>query len=266
MNAGRVRRPAALAVVVPAHNEARELPAALRALRAAARHPALAGLPVVTVVAADACTDATPTVAARLGAAVVELPGRNVGAARAAGVDHALRLLGPGADRAWIATTDADTLVPPHWLAHHAHRARQGWHCVVGTVRLRRSPSLPERARALHDSHYFAGRPGAPHPWAHPHVHGANLGVAARRYRAAGGFPALAHGEDRALVAALEEHGCRILRTDECPVRTSARLDSRAPHGFGAFLQNLALPMEAAAPAAPAGGSPAGLRTETGRK
>ncbi|MER7156348.1 hypothetical protein ABT366_36665, partial [Streptomyces lydicus] len=49
-------------------------------------------------------------------------------------------------------------------------------------------------------------------------------------------------------------------------VRTSARLDSRAPHGFGAFLQNLALPMEAAAPAAPAGGSPAGLRTETGRK
>ncbi|MFG2493053.1 glycosyltransferase [Streptomyces caniferus] len=237
----RARPPTALAVVVPAHNEARELPAALEALRRAGLHPALAGLPVMTVVAADACTDATPAIAARWGAALVEVPAHNVGAARAAGVAHALRLLGSAGEHAWIATTDADSLVPPQWLAHQLRCARQGWHCVVGTVRLRRSAALASHTLARHHAHYFAGRPDPPRPWGHPHVHGANLGVGAAPYRAAGGFPALTHGEDRALVTALAQRACRILRTDECPVRTSARLDPRAPHGFGAFLQRMVL-------------------------
>ncbi|WP_411133336.1 hypothetical protein [Streptomyces sp. C10] len=57
----RAPHPTALAAVVPAHNEAQELPGALDAVRAAARHPALADLPVVTVVVADACTDAPPS-------------------------------------------------------------------------------------------------------------------------------------------------------------------------------------------------------------
>ncbi|MFD0163871.1 glycosyltransferase [Streptomyces decoyicus] len=247
MNASHAARasddahPAALAVVIPAHNEARDLPAALDAVRTAARHPALAGLPVVTVVAADACTDATPAVADRLGSAVVTLPGRNVGAARAAGVAHALHLLRTHGDRVWITTTDADSLVPPHWLAHQLHHARHGWQCIVGTVRLSRHPVLPTATVARHNAHYFAGRPSPPHLWCPPHVHGANLGVAARPYLAAGGFPALPHGEDRALVTALERGACRILRTDECPVRTSGRLDPRAPQGFGAFLQQLTL-------------------------
>ncbi|MGI5255773.1 hypothetical protein [Streptomyces angustmyceticus] len=52
---------------------------------------------------------------------------------------------------------------------------------------------------------------------------------------------ALAHEEDRALVAALEQRDYRILRTDACPVLTSARQDSRAPHGFGAFLRRIAV-------------------------
>ncbi|WP_244943336.1 hypothetical protein [Streptomyces inhibens] len=65
------------------------------------------------MVAADACTDDTPDIAVHLGAAVIELPGRNVGAARAAGVAHALHLLGPHGAWIWIVTTDADSLVPP---------------------------------------------------------------------------------------------------------------------------------------------------------
>ncbi|MGW3009180.1 glycosyltransferase [Streptomyces sp. NPDC001219] len=233
--------PSALAVVIPAHNEAHELPAALAALRVALRHPEAAGAPVVTVVAADACTDTTAAIAAHWGAAIVELPAHNVGAARAAGVACALRLLGSRGERAWIATTDADSLVPPWWLAHQLRCARQGWHCVVGTVRIRPNAALAPRTVARHRAHYFAGRPAPPHPWGHPHVHGANLGVAAAPYRAAGGFAALAHGEDRALVAALEQRDYRILRTDACPVHTSARPDSRAPHGFGAFLRRIAL-------------------------
>ncbi|MER7989204.1 glycosyltransferase [Streptomyces noursei] len=230
----------ALAVVVPAHNEAEDLPAALAAVRRAAGHPELIGLPMAMVVVADACDDATAAVAARWGAAVVEVRSHNVGAARAAGVAHALALLGRAGDGAWIATTDADTLVPPQWLAHQLHLARQGWHCVVGTVRLRHSPDLPARAVARVQAHYFASRPVPSLTWWHPHVHGANLGVDAASYGAVGGFPALTHSEDHALVAGLDRLGCRILRTDACPVRTSARLVSRAPYGFSAALQRLA--------------------------
>ncbi|MFE2378779.1 glycosyltransferase [Streptomyces sp. NPDC059398] len=233
-------RPAACAVIVPAHNEAATLPATLRSLRAAAAHPSVSGVPLVTVVAADACTDGTAAVARSLGARVVELDRRNVGVARAAAAAEALRLLEPYERGLWIATTDADTVVPEGWLAHQLHHAGQGWECLVGTVRLTAHPLLHPAVAAEHDARYFAGRPAGSVRWTHPHVHGANLGVTAGAYRAAGGFPPLAHSEDRALVAALQRQHRRILRTDLCPVLTSGRPDHRAPHGLGATLNVLA--------------------------
>ncbi|WP_030903062.1 glycosyltransferase [Streptomyces sp. NRRL F-5126] len=232
--------PTACAVVVPAHEEGASLTATLHSLRAAARHPEAAGLPVLLVVVADACTDGTVAVAEAAGAYVVRAAFRNVGRARASGAAAALRLLSAYGDGLWLATTDADTVVPPRWLAHQLHHARQGWDCVVGTVRLAPHPPLSATTAARHDAHYFADRPPGPGAWRHPHVHGANLGVAAAPYLAAGGFPPLAHSEDRRLVTQLERAGRRILRTDTCPVLTSGRVDSRAPHGFGAFLTSLA--------------------------
>ncbi|QIQ06254.1 glycosyltransferase [Streptomyces liangshanensis] len=232
--------PSALAVVVPAHDEAGHLPATLRSVRTAALHPGVAGVTVLTVVAADACTDGTAAAARRAGALVVELARRNVGAARAAGVSAALDRLRAHGDGVWIVTTDADTLVPPHWLAHHMRHARDGWDCLAGTVRLAPHAALSPATAARHDARYFDGRPAVPALWSHPHVHGANLGIAAAAYRRAGGFPPLAYSEDRALVAALERDGRRILRTDLCPVLTSPRSDARAPHGFGAHLRALA--------------------------
>lgn len=239
----------ACAVVIPAHNEAASLPATLRTVRSAARHPALAGVRVLVVVTADDCHDDTAGAARRGGARVIEVSRRNVGAARAAAAEAALGLLGtepaPGgaahtdAAGIWLATTDADTLVPRDWLAHQLRQARCGWDCVVGTVRVAPHPALAAMTVARHDARYFAGRPvGA--AWAHPHVHGANLGVAAAAYLRAGGFPAVAHSEDHALVAALERTGSTILRTDGCPVLTSGRADFRAPYGFGALLGSLA--------------------------
>lgn len=106
-----------------------------------------------------------------------------------------------------------------------------GWHCVVGTVRMRRSAALATRMVARHHAHYFAGRPAPPRPWGHPHVHGANLGVGSEPYRAAGGFPALAHGEDRALVATLEQ---RHYHRDATPQRGPSLLrlvGTPGPHG-----------------------------------
>ncbi|MBP0461864.1 glycosyltransferase [Streptomyces bomunensis] len=227
--------------MVPAHDEAASLPATLRSIRAAARHPALSGVEVVTVVVADACADDTAAVARAGGALVARESFRNVGRARAAGAEAARRLLAAHGDRLWLATTDADTVVPPHWLAHQLRQARAGWDCVVGTVRVAPHPALSAATAARHDAHYFAGRPPGAGAWRHPHVHGANLGVALGPYLVAGGFPPYTYGEDRSLVAALEGTGHRVLRTDACPVVTSGRRDARAPHGFGAFLTALAL-------------------------
>ncbi|MFG3081990.1 glycosyltransferase [Streptomyces parvulus] len=228
-------------VVVPAHDEETLLPGALAAVTAAARHPDLAGIPVRTVVVADACRDRTAVLARAAGATVLTTDCRNAGAARHAGVRHALDNWGGNLDDHWIATTDADSTVPPGWLAHQLAQAEAGWDAVVGTVTLPPASPLAARHRAL----YEATRPAGGVAWHHPHVHGANLGVAAAAYVDAGGFPPLATGEDRALVAALELRGHRVLRSAHVPVLTSARLDARAPDGFGAFLASMPHPTTA---------------------
>ncbi|MFF1960546.1 glycosyltransferase [Streptomyces sp. NPDC058220] len=234
-------KPEALAVVVPSHNDAPLLTRALASLRTARHHPDVAGLRVITVVVADACTDHTESVARRAGVDVIRIAARNPGLARAAGAAHALSLLGVPAESVWIATTDADGTVPAHWLAYQKAQARRGWDAVIGTVTVdswpaEGGPGLAARFHAL----YRATRPIDGRRWRHPHVHGANLGVAAHAYVRVGGFPPLATGEDHALVAALERHGHRILRTDACPVTTSARLAARARGGFGDHLRDLA--------------------------
>ncbi|MET9256507.1 glycosyltransferase [Streptomyces sp. NPDC003717] len=227
-----------VAVVVPAHDEEALLPHALAAIAAAARHPGLAGVRVETVVVADACRDRTAAVARAAGARVVTTDRRNPGAARHAGARHALDHWPDGPADAWIATTDADSTVPADWLAHQLDRAREGWHAVVGTVVL--PPTSP--LAAPHRTRYEATRPAGGAVWHHPHVHGANLGVAAAAYLDVGGFPPLATGEDRALVAALERHGHRVLRTAHAPVLTSPRVTARARDGFGAYLAALPYP------------------------
>ncbi|WP_336048428.1 glycosyltransferase [Streptomyces sp. CA2R101] len=231
--------PEAVAVVVPAHNEEILLPRALAALAAAARHPALADLRVMTVVAADACVDDTAKVADAAGASVLQLGSQNPGKARAAAAQHALAALGTPASATWIASTDADSTVPPDWLAFQLDQARAGWDAVVGTVTVTRWPPVPQLADRHHE-HYYASRPAYGALWRHPHVHGANLGVAAEAYQEVGGFPALPVGEDEALVSALERNGHRVLRTPDCPVETSSRLRPRAVNGFGDHLARLA--------------------------
>ncbi|WP_405458821.1 glycosyltransferase [Streptomyces sp. NBC_00101] len=238
------RRVTGLVVAIPAHDEAEDLPEALRAVRAADAHARrrLAGVPPLTLmVAADACSDATAAVARREGAEVVVTGHRSAGAARAEAVARGLRKADTPAAHTWIATTDADSRVPADWLAHQLTCARDGWDCVLGTVRLAPPRSLDESVvRDLHRAHYFAERPaGTGRDWEHPHVHGANFGVAAAAYLRAGGFPAVPHGEDHALARALADGGARVLRTNACAVETSGRLTPRAPHGFGAFLHAL---------------------------
>ncbi|MFI1412232.1 glycosyltransferase [Streptomyces sp. NPDC020707] len=235
----------AVAVVVPAHNEERRIAACLRSLRVAAAQ--VAPLPVVIVVVADACTDATAVLAARGGAHVVETRGRNVGLARAAGVERALELLADDGRHAWLAMTDADTTVPAAWLTHQVARAAEGHDAVLGTIRLAPTITADALLRARHDAAYFRTRrshgagagAGAGGAWEHPHVHGANLGVSAAAYLRVGGFAPLTTGEDRDLAARLTATGHRVARTDRHPVRTAARLRGRAPGGLADLLASL---------------------------
>ena len=116
-----------IVVVVPAHNERDRLPACLASVAAAADQVAV---PVTVVVVLDACTDRSEDAIARPVRAL-SVSGRNVGAARAAGFAAAA----PRSDaRTWLATTDADSVVPTTWLADQAVHHRALVQGVVGTV------------------------------------------------------------------------------------------------------------------------------------
>jgi glycosyltransferase involved in cell wall biosynthesis len=228
----------AIGVIVPAHNEQDLLPSCLASVRRAGR--ALPGTPVHLVVVADDCQDRTAEVARRGGASVVTISARSAGAARAAGAQEILSRTGRlDPANVWLATTDADTLVPACWLRQQARYAGQGWDAIVGTIQVADWSGYPSATRSLFRQRYERDQPAAGGASQHRHVHGANLGFRAAAYLRAGGFPALPTAEDHALVAALSAGGSRVLRTRELPVVTSARRDSRAPDGFGHYLKQL---------------------------
>jgi glycosyltransferase involved in cell wall biosynthesis len=239
----------AAAVVVPAHDEETLLPACLRALRGAA---GTVSIPVHLLVVADACTDQTVAAARASGARVTAIQAHSVGAARAAVVAEALRLTADARPSAvWLATTDADTVVPPHWLRRQLRYASQGWDVVLGTIRVAdrdwdgHPPHVPAAFQARYE---FGDGP-------HPHVHGANLGIRASAYRAAGGFRSLRTAEDHALLAAATQAGCAVLQAGDITVRTSARRLARAPGGFSHLLRILAEPQGVPHPATGSEGS-----------
>ncbi len=217
-------------VVVPARNEELLLPACLDAIEVAA---AAVPVPVHVVVALDRCSDASAAIVASYRSVHgVETDAGNVGAARGHGVEHVLRLAhGTPSDRVWLATTDADSVVPPDWLARQLALASYGWEVVVGTVVVDDWSDHPAETGPLWNASY---RP-VEH---HPHVHGANLGCSAAAYLDAGGWSPLETDEDVALLAALAHR--KVIRTAMLPVQTSARRDPRAAGGFGDTLRELA--------------------------
>jgi glycosyltransferase involved in cell wall biosynthesis len=217
-----------IAVVVPAHNEQELLPACLASLR-----EATAPVPVELIVVADACTDHTAELAAVPGVTVLSVDAHNVGRARATGLDHALR---HGPDGLWLATTDADSRVPPEWLLWHLTHASSGTELLAGTVMVDDWAGWPAALPGLYDSRYGASD---------AHVHGANLGISADTYLAVGGFRPIDHDEDRDLIDRVRAAGRRVVADATCPVVTSARPDGRTPLGFSSYLQGLASPLAA---------------------
>jgi glycosyltransferase involved in cell wall biosynthesis len=224
---------AAVGVVVPAHDEESALPACLVALQSAARNAERAAVRVCVV--ADACADQTAECARLAGATVIEIHEGCVGAARRAGMTRLLADLRPAAaDAIWLATTDADSRVPPHWLSRQLDYADTGWDAVVGTVTVSDWTGQAPQVASLFEARYA---------WtgiSHPHVHGANMGVRAAAYLAAGGFRPLPTAEDHDLLRALSAAGTTPLRAADIAVETSARRRGRAPRGFSHLLSRMA--------------------------
>jgi glycosyltransferase involved in cell wall biosynthesis len=222
-------------VVIPAHNESKNLPECLKAMVTAA---ACVRLPVLVVVVLDSCEDESRYLAGEFGADVqfVEVEVRNVGAARRAGFEYAQavcseQLTAPS--RIWYATTDADSRVDADWLVRQTASDAD---VVLGVVRIANWRRVPATVAQLYLKAYRAKRRGREHG----HVHGANMGFRADAYWRVGGFAALATGEDVDLVRRFELQGCRIHRDDRLSVVTSARQVGRAPRGFANHLWSVA--------------------------
>ena len=221
-------------VVVPAHDEAALLPRCLVSIAVASAEVGDRALVRVFVVA-DACTDATGAVAWAHGAEVVEVDHRNVGAARASGVAAALgaSAMAP-AQHTWLASTDADTVVPPDWLDHQLDLADAGFVAVAGVVRVDSFADHPTGTESAFAAHY-ATEPGA----THTHVHGANIGARADAYLRAGGWEAMGLSEEHDLWRRLRAADDRCLATTTLWVTTSGRAKGRADGGFADLLAGL---------------------------
>lgn len=161
---------------------------------------------------------------------VIAVQARSVGAARRAGAAHLLA--SPRAGDAWLATTDADSVVPADWFQRQLEHRAAGADAVVGTVTVCDWSEHPPSVPRLYLEHY--------HPVdGHRHVHGANLSLSADTYLAVGGFSALASDEDVILVDAVLAAERRVTWAADLPVTTSARRAGRAPAGFAAHLSEL---------------------------
>jgi glucosyl-3-phosphoglycerate synthase len=246
VGAGRVDPVLRAVVVVPARDEEARIE---RCLLALAGQRGVAASEYEAIVVLDGCTDGT---AARVWAfagsdrgpriEVLESPlPEGVGRARRRGMDLAcLRLFAAGSPYGLIATTDADSVVAEDWLRSQLELARGGARAIGGHIELldeeagRLAPAaLAERegrarerlggtrasapAQALSEHHQFSG---------------ASLALTAETYRRCGGLPVRAALEDEALERELGLRGVPIHRSRAVRVRTSARLDGRAPRGL----------------------------------
>lgn len=232
-----VGRVTAVAVVVPARDEEELLPGCLDAIAVARQR---VHVPVVVIVVLDCCRDGTAdVVAARPEVLAVECAAGVVGTARAEGVNAALDQLPDHEPQGiWITCTDADSRVPPDWLEHQLQLADDGVDLVLGTVELVGGELPPASADRWWDDYSRLVDEAS-----HAHVHGANVGVRASVYTAAGGFAPVATHEDVLLARAVARlPGATVVPSVAVPVATSDRLRGRAPDGVSADLRRLAGP------------------------
>ncbi|GGG57897.1 hypothetical protein GCM10011378_37460 [Hymenobacter glacieicola] len=243
-------------VIIPAKDEAVNLPATLAALAAQTDLHGQALLPhsFEVLVLANNCLDHTAHVVRefaarhprlRLHIAEVTLPKEqaHVGQARRLLMDEACRRLEQGGHpRAFIASTDADTRVSPTWLISIAAELATGVDAVGGRILMDNAdPTCPVRRCQLRDAAYYLLRarledhldPAPYDPWPRHHQHfGANLALTTRAYRHVGGLPVVPYLEDEALVQRLVHHDLHLRHSPAVKVYTSGRQQGRVAVGL----------------------------------
>jgi cellulose synthase/poly-beta-1,6-N-acetylglucosamine synthase-like glycosyltransferase len=225
-------------VAIPARNEAPSIGLTLSSILTSLKSLP-ASVSTIVCVACDTCIDGTVAAARRVNAGdttvlIVEGMWQSVGGARRAAVQAGLDSLlnvGLSPEHVWITTTDADTTVGPDWVSRQLRYAELGLDAVAGIVSLRRDADLTQVTEEIFHDMYTVARHG------HSHVHGANLGVRADAYVAAGGFPILPASEDRELWNSLLAFGYHCHASNRLRVSTSARLHGRVEEGFAFALR-----------------------------
>lgn len=224
----------AVHVVIPARDEEQLLPRCLVSVERArlALRAVRPDLLIDVTVVLDSCRDRSALVVEAAGVHSKAVDFGMVGPTRDAGVRWALAsgaTNGVAPQDLWIACTDADTVVPAHWLTGQVKLAA-AHDAVVGTVEPfgLTDTEVLTRWRARH--HLIEG---------HPHVHGANLGLRGSTYLDVGGFRPLATDEDVDLVRRIRAHTTRWVATDAVRVASSARRLSRCRGGFADFITAL---------------------------
>jgi hypothetical protein len=230
----------AVAVAVPANNEAASI---VRCVMAIDRAATRVGIPAFLVVAADRCVDDTVDRARRalrntsaLRGTVVGIDAGSAGVARETAARLAISAThssGHRLSRIWLATTDADSRVDADWLAAQLSWAERGLAGVTGLVRLDTDADPDVRHRYQRYITTLGNGAG------HDHVHGANLGMRADWWTRVGGFPALATGEDRGVWQRLRDAGAEVLGVTDLGVTTSGRTKGRAPSGLADLLATI---------------------------
>ena len=237
-------------VAIPVRNEADRIGACLAAL---SRQAGLAPGTLGVVLFLNACSDGTRAVvdglagdlsfALRVVEGYSESP--SAGWARRMAMDLALEWLSQaGRADGVLLTSDADSRVGADWVALNVAALEAGADAVAGRIALdaHDAAALPDtlHARGRLEAAYEAllteigarldPEPGNPWP-CHWGRSGATIAVRASVYRAVGGMPEMACGEDRAFVDAVRAAGFVVRHAPDIEVVTSGRLDGRAAGG-----------------------------------
>ncbi|AII51441.1 glycosyltransferase [Hymenobacter sp. APR13] len=245
-----------MCVIIPAKDEAGQLPETLAALAAQVD---LQGLPLPyssyeVLVLANNCLDHTadvvrafagshPQMMVQVAEATLVAPEAHVGRARRLLMDEAChRLEQTAGPRGIIASTDADTRVAATWLAATQAEFAAGADAVGGRIYpeaasgeicVRRTHLLDARYRLLRARLEALLDPDPADGWPRHHQHfGASLALSVAAYRQVGGLPIVPYLEDEALWQALRRHDLRLRHSTKVCVSTSSRHQGRVEVGL----------------------------------
>ena len=238
MRSGGGDQTIAVGVCLPVHNEEESLPRALAALDEAFRQLAIRAVDCRLAIVLDDCSDGSEAVvrewaggASHVATLVLDCSARNVGVARQTGCLRLLETFGAlDPSEVWLATTDADSEVPPHWLTHQVDCKKENIDFWAGRVEVTDWSGRATTTSAVWNDRYMSE---------YSPIHGANMGIDASLFLQVGGFPPLPSGEDGALRNAVARTGSAICHDRRATVKTSARTRGRAPLGFADYLDSI---------------------------